>query len=189
MGMRAISFVAAIALATPAMAEVLDTKSARAQLFPIKGYEVRVSGKLSKADQRTVQALVPLMAKRLNQPVRYYASIAYSPADGLVHEALQGALNYHTPDAADAAAISACNTRKTKGNCAIAARVLPKGYGARSLTLSVDATAAFDRKFRRLSGPKAFAISPRSGAWGYGATEAAAKAACGASDCKIVIKE
>ncbi len=189
--MRLITLIAAIILATPAMAQVLDTKTAEKQLFPVKGHSIQVSGKLSKDDRATVLAVIPLMAKQLNQPVRYYASIAYSPDDGLVHEALQAAMNYHTVGAADAAAVAACNKAKSRGtrSCRVAARVVPKRYKARNLTLSVEATEGFNRTFRKTKGAKSFAISEGTGAWGMGTTDQAALQRCGVRDCEIVIRE
>ena len=76
----------------------------------------------------------------------------------------------------------------------MAARILPKKYKPRELTLSFDATAVFARKFRREKSPKSFAISGASGAWGMGKPDAAAIAVCekdasGAGDCEIVIRD
>ena len=111
--MRLLFALSALAVAAgPALAQVVDTKAARSLLFPTRGHSIQVSGKLSEADRTTDLGVIPLMAKQLNQPVCYYASIAYSPDDGLVHEALQAAMNYHTVAAADAAAVAACNRLK-----------------------------------------------------------------------------
>lgn len=179
--MQWIILLVATAFAGPALAEVLDTKTARVQLFPVRGHAIQLSGKLSEADRQVVKGIIPLMAKQLNQPVRYYASIAYSPDDGLVHEALQAAMNYHSYAASDAAAIAACNRIKSKAarSCEVAARVVPKRFKPRDLTLSVEATVAFNKTYRRTRGTKAFAISEATGAWGMGASEAAALGSCG----------
>lgn len=177
--------------AMPLAAEPLSESDARKQLFSSKGYTVQVSRKLSRTDAATVRALVPLISQQMNQPVRYYASIAYSPKDGLVHEALQGALNFHSFEASDAAAIAACNKQKSRGtpSCEVAARVVPKGFKNRGLTLSAEATSVFEKRFRRDKGARVFSISPASGAWGIGETDADAQAACGAKDCEIVIRK
>ncbi len=188
--MRALFVLPCLALlALPATAQVADTDAAKRQLFPTKGHSVQVSGRLSKQDRDTIVGVIPLIAKQLNQPVQYYASIAYSPDDGVVHEALQAAMNYHTTAAADAAALAACNRMKSKSAvpCRVAARVVPKGYKARPLTLSVEATEGFNRTYRKTKGDKAMAISEATGAWGMGKTEAAAISQCGQADCKIVI--
>lgn len=187
---RVIITLISILLAAPAAADIVDTKGARAQLYPVKGYSVRVSSSLSAEEQGLVRGIVPLMAEQLRQPVRYYASIAYSPDDGLVHEALQAAMNYHSFEASDAAAVSACNKLRSSGaaSCRVAARVLPKGFEPRVLTLSVDATAGFERQYRKAKGPKFFATSRATGAWGMGTSDGAALSACGAQDCAIVIR-
>ena len=179
----------------PLVAQVLDEKAARKALFPLRGHEVQVSSKLTKADQRAVAALVPLMAEQLRQPVRYYAAIAYSPKDGLAHKSIQAAMNYHSIQAAAAAAIRACDKARSRAapKCQLAARMVPKRYKPRALTLSIDATAAFEKAYRRAKSPKAFAISKATGNWGMGKSDAGAIAACeraGApKDCKVVIRD
>jgi len=186
---------AVLGIGLPALAEVIDEKEAKKQLFSPRGYGIEVSRKLSAEDQATVKAIVPLMAKQLRQPVRYYAAIAYSPDDGLVHEALQAAMNYHTPGAAAAAAIAACNTAKSRNaqKCQVAAQVVPKKYKPRELTLSLDATVGFSKAYRRAKAPKSLAISRTDGNWGMGKSDAAALKTCSsgaaASDCEIVIRD
>lgn len=178
-------------LAGGALAEPVDTKTARKVLFSIKGYEVVVSDALSKQDAATVKAIVPLMAEQLRQPVRYYTAIAWSPSDGLVHEALQAAMNFHSIAAAQAAAIAACQPERSEGAgpCEVAAVIVPKRYRAQNLTLSLDATAVFDKSFRRAPSPKVFAASRGTGAFGTGANDAAALSACGQRDCEVVIRD
>ncbi len=182
-------------LATAAAGQTFDERSARAEMFSTKGYGIQVSGGLSEKDRATVQALIPIMGKETGQGVRYYTSIAYAPDQGLVSEALQGAVNFHSPSAADAAALAACETNRRGGRpCAIAARVVPKNYERRALTLSVDATEALQGDYRRSRSPKALAISPTSGAWGIGRGDQAAIAACADNkerprDCRVVVRD
>lgn len=189
--MRIPMILAMFMAALPAWAEVADTKSARQALYPVRGYEVRLSEGLSGEEAATVKAIVPLMAEQLRQPVRYYGAIAFSPRDGMVHESLQAAMNYHAPDAAAAAAVRACMGLRSAGAepCKVAALLLPKGWVPRDVMLSVDATAVFDKSFRRASGPKAFAVSRETGAFGAGTSDAAALTACGAPDCAVVIRD
>ena len=170
--MRAVIFLLTLALAAPAVAEVADTATARKALYPVKGYELRISEGLSPEDAATVRAIVPLMAEQLRQPVRYYGAIAWSPEDGLVHESLQAAMNYHAPDAAAVAAVRACMGLRSKGadSCAVAALLLPKGWKPRDVLLSVDATAVFHKSFLRAPAPKSFAVSRETGAFGTGAS-------------------
>ena len=193
--MRWLTILLVLCAALPAAAQALDTKQARKDLFSLRGYSLVVSDRLSKKDAATVKGVVPLMAEQLRQPVRYYAAIAWSPRDGLVHDSLQAAMNFHTVGAASRAAVAACGKLKSSGapSCEVAAIIVPKGFKPRGLTLSLDATAAFDKAFRRAPAPKSFAISSGTGGWGIGASDQAAVRACaensGANDCSVVIRE
>ena len=186
---------AVLGVSGPAFAEVLSEREARKALFPVRGHVIDVSPKLSELEKKIVTGIIPLMAKQLRQPVRYYASVAYSPDDGMVHDALQAAMNHHSPEDADRAAIAACNALKSLGaeTCRIAARVLPRKYKPRALTLSIDATVGFNRTYRKAKGPKSFAISRKSGAWAMGRTDEMALEACEKrlkpKDCEIVIRD
>lgn len=180
----------------PVTAQIPGEAEARSALFGTRGVAVSLSGALSATDQEIMRRTIDLLADQLNGPVKYYASIAYSPDEGLLSEALQSAMNYHSVAAADAAAIGACNAARAPGarTCEIAARVLPRGYESRALTLSHDATGAFERAYRREKSPKAMAISPSTGAFAIGRTADAAVAACrangnGAADCRVVIAD
>lgn len=193
--MRIAVILAMLLTSLPVSAQVLDERSAKAALFPVRGHVIQVSSKLSERDQRTVRALVPLMAEQLRQPVRYYAAIAYSPKDGLAHDSIQAAMNHHSIEAASRAAIRACSAKRSKGTppCELAARMVPKRYKPRALTLSIDATVAFDKAYRKAKSPKAFAISQSTGSWGMGKSDAGAIAACertaGPKDCQVVIRD
>jgi hypothetical protein len=182
--------------AGPVAAQTFTEAEARAALFGTRGTSIAVSGALSATDQQIIRRTIDLLADQLNGPIKYYASIAYSPDDGLVSEALQSAMNYHSAAASDAAALAACNAVKTSGarGCEIAARVLPRGYEARALTLSHDATGAFERAYRRERAPKAMAVSPSTGAFAIARSAEGAIAACrgngsGAGDCRVVIAD
>ena len=111
-----------------ARADVLTGAEAKGQLFSEKGHVVQLSGKLNDTEKKIVRGVIPLMAQQLRQPVRYYASIAYSPDDGMVHDSLQAAMNHHSYGASDRAALAACNRLRSKGaqNCVVAARIVPK---------------------------------------------------------------
>jgi hypothetical protein len=195
--MKKFGLVVAVCLsAQAASAEVVDGNAARKMMFSVKGHSIQVSSALSDTDAQTVRAVIPLMAEQLRQPVRYYASIAWSPDDGLVHEALQAAMNYHSSEASDAAAIAACNAVRSSGaqGCQVAARIVPKRYKPQPLTLSLDATAAFDKSYRKAKSPKSLAISRETGGWGIGGSDQAAVSACEnaagqVGDCEIVIRD
>lgn len=194
---HACLIVTALIMSTaPVGAQTLGEAEARAALFGTRGSAVAVSGALSATDQGIIRRTIDLLSDQLNGPVKYYAAIAYSPDEGLLSEALQSAMNYHSVAAADAAAIAACNATRAAGTrtCEIAARVLPRGYEPRALTLSYDATGAFERAYRRERSPKAMAVSPVTGAFGIGKSADAAIAACrggtaGAGDCRVVIAD
>jgi hypothetical protein len=178
------------------LAQTLTTREAQDTLFGTRGTAVAVSGALSAEDQDIMRRTIDLLEEQLNGPVKYYASIAYSPDQGLLSDALQSALNYHSVAAADAAALSACNAARAGGTqpCQIAARVVPRGYEPRALTMSYDATSAFGQVFRRARSPKAFAISDATGAYAIGTGAEAALATCradrpGAADCRVVIAD
>lgn len=178
-------------LAQTAGAQVLNGQGAAAQLFKGSGHGLLVSGALSPSDRATIQALLPIMEKRLSQPIRYYGAIAFSPADGVVSESLQAAINHHSTEAASRAALSACEAAKTRGFCAVAAQIVPQAYAQRAFTLSETATIGFFERYLRAGGPKAFATSARTGAWGMGPVDAAALADCakaGAPDCRVTIR-
>lgn len=192
-GIRAFAF--AVLLAAPATADVMTGDEAKALLFSEKGHVVQVSGKLSDQEKTIVRGVIPLMAKQLRQPVRYYASIAYSPGDGMVHKSLQAAMNHHSYAASDQAAVRACNGLKSQGTgpCVVAARVVPKRFKARELMLSIDATVGFKKTYLKAKPPKSFAISPKAGNWGMGASDEKALKNCETNgapgDCKIVIRD
>ena len=188
--MRLTVIFAAMLAAAPLAAQTPDTAGARGMLFG-KGLEVRVSSSLAEKDQAVLRKLIPLMEQQIGQPAKYYAAIAYAPDEGLVSQSLQGAFNFHTTAAADAAALAACDKARqaSSGPCRLAARIVPRGYADRPLTLSSDATRAFEEAYRKKRGSRAFAISAATGAWGFGDSDAAAISACGASDCGIAIRD
>lgn len=180
---------------SPAFGEALSERDAKRALFSPRGHQIQMVDGLGKLEQKIVTEIVPLMAKQLRQPVRFYAAIAFSPDDGMLHDSIQAAMNYHTPEAAGRAAVRACNALKSKSakSCRVAALVVPKRYKPRDLTLSIDATVGFERTYRKAASPKAFAISKTSGNWGLGQSDAAARANCekngGPGDCEIVIRD
>lgn len=194
--MRGIRVALALTLlGAKAQGQVLTGDEAAQLLFSHKGHVVQVSSKLTALEKKIATGVVPLMASQLRQPVRYYAAIAYSPKDGMLHNSLQAAMNFHTPRAADKAAVAACNRLKSNSapTCRVAARILPKRFKARDFTLSIDATVAFQRSYQTSAAPKSFAISPSSGDWGMGVSDRAALKVCQAKgrsgDCKIVIRD
>lgn len=169
-------------------AAVLDGKSARKALFAPDEVGVEVVKHSFLVDDQA-QTLASVATQ---QP--YYGAIAVSPDEGLMSEATIAAANYHSVEAASVAALAGCDAaRKGAAPCVIVALVRPKGWEARPVQLSADATAAFRKDYAGKGG--ALALSASTGAWGMakgaGAGEAAV-AACtaklnGPGDCAVTI--
>lgn len=187
---KMVVVVAALGLGQAAMAQGVDGAAAGQALFSPKdvGVEVVKHGFLL---QEQLQILASVAA---DQP--YYGAIAVSPDEGLMSEATVAAANYHSVEAASAAALGGCDAaRKGAGACVIVAYIRPKGWQARSVQLSADATRAFSKDYGGKGA--ALAVSAGTGTWAMakGATASeAAIAACGAkltgpNDCTVVIAD
>jgi len=187
--------LALVVAAGGAAAEPMTGAAAGALAFAPGTSSVTVSSRLGERDQAIVRALVPLMERQIGRSLDYYGAIAMSPDEGFQSEASQSALNHHSVAAADAAALGACNARRRAGSspCVLAARILPRGYEARALTLSSAATRALTETYARARAPKALAISAATGAFGVGAPDAALatcrRGAGGVGDCTIVVRD
>ncbi|MGB3555590.1 MAG: hypothetical protein WBA25_13225, partial [Jannaschia sp.] len=158
--MRPLALLLSLATALPAAAQsVPDQSTAKKQLFGTRASTLTVIAQpfLSAAEIATLQAM-PEVAT-----LTYYGALAVAPAAGLEDEASTGSFNYHSLEAARAAAIAGCNAKRRGGPaCAVVAEVSPRSYApGRALTLSQDATRAVDgRAFRRAGRDAALAISP-----------------------------
>lgn len=197
------SVLACMALAGGAVADDLpDAKTAQKMLFK--------TNKRSTIVNILAPELVPAPYKdALEKAVavqHYYEAMAASPDEGMLAASAFLASNHHNAAAAHAAAIAGCNAKKAKSakTCVVVAEFLPKGYdGPRAFSLSFAATAEFTKTYRRAGKPKAFAISPTAGSWGFAVkadtsdaameaalADCAAKAAAvGAKDCVVVSAE
>ncbi|MDV7142894.1 5-aminolevulic acid synthase [Tropicimonas sp. TH_r6] len=177
--------------ASTALAQTVDSKSAKKMLF----------GKGSTAQVVELDWLDKNLQKVLKQGAAmmpYYGAIAVSPMEPQSSNLVANVSNYHSAQDAQKAALAICNARRTTGEpCVILATVLPKRYKSRQLTLSAEATQAFDKKYRKLKAPKAMAVSPSTGFFGMdrgdggralSACNAQAKAK-GNADCRIVIAD
>ncbi|MEM9523065.1 MAG: 5-aminolevulic acid synthase [Pseudomonadota bacterium] len=183
--------VAVALLAGGAQAEPIGSKAARGLLFKSKGADVIVFAKpyLSSDDVEILRKVAGAQ--------KYYAVVAAAPDEGLMSDALVAAANYHALDPARSVALEGCNRRRKSGSarCEIVAQVVPRGWdGPRAVQLNVDATDAF-RKFRRGTGPRAFAVSQATGNWAAVKGADAGKRAVadcnagGAVDCTVVIQD
>lgn len=180
-----------LALATgPALSQELpNLREARGFLFAEDGaveWDVIPDPALDPADAATLDAINTI------QPQPYYAALALAPDEGLASEITALAANYHDEGNARAAAIAACEANRAgRGRpCIVGLVIRPRGWEpGRPLQLSAQATAALNDEYRALPRrSRAFAISPVTGQWGVGRGRAEALAACGASDCAIVVE-
>ncbi|MEO1677348.1 MAG: hypothetical protein AAFU80_04225 [Pseudomonadota bacterium] len=173
-----------------APAQTLTERDARAAVPDARGVTVSVADVafLGATEKRAVEQY----AKQFD----YYAAMAVSPGDPADTGSAVALANYHSPQDAQQAALAACNARRTTGGaCVIVATVVPRDYAQGPLTLSKAGVDALKGPFRQLSSPKAFAISPSTGHFGFARGDGGrALSACGArasadgaSDCRIVI--
>lgn len=177
--------------ATGALAEPLDGKAARKQMFKPDRAEVVLTdnGILSDADRAIVQQIA--------QAQPYYGAVAIAPDEGLASEASVAGANFHDVEAASAFALKGCNARRKGGaGCVIVAQIRPKGWEARALQLSADATTALSKSYRKAGKPRALAVSPSTGKWAIAGDDGAVNAAiaaceaqAAAADCDVVVAD
>ncbi|WP_068116698.1 hypothetical protein [Tropicimonas marinistellae] len=189
--MRIIALALLATLAAPlATAQAVDSKAAKRMLFSDKGGVAQVA-QLDFVDDAVAKAL-----KAAAGQIPYYGAIAVSPGEPTSSNLMATMANYHSVEAASAAALANCNARRTSGKaCVVIATITPKRFKAQPLTLSVQATQAFNKEYRKLKAPKALAISDKAGVFGYDRGDGgralakcqAAAAERGASDCRIAI--
>ncbi|MFN3952860.1 MAG: 5-aminolevulic acid synthase [Pararhodobacter sp.] len=187
----ALALAGLAAAALPALADPIAADAARAMLYRADRVEVV---------RYTMQGLSTEEADLLTavaREQRYYAALAFAPDAGIMAEATVFAANYHDIAAARDAALRECDARRQEGApCTVALEVRPAGWQERTLQLSADATEAFGTDYRRIRGPRALAISARTGSWGIGRGDDPAamaivqcEASEGASDCAVVIAD
>lgn len=179
------------ALTHPLAAQPFSEAEARGLLFAPDRVEVARYPMENVSDE---QIEILMTAARMQQ---YYAALAYAPGAGIMAEPTVMASNYHSPEAARAAALQQCNARRQGGaRCQLALEVRPTGWQTRQLSLSAEATAAVGREYRRISGPRALAASQSGGAWAIArgdAAETQALAVCNdqapADDCRVLLRD
>jgi len=176
-------------------AEPIDGKAARGEMFSHRGGQVVVFAEDYLSEENAAQLAVT------GGLIQYYGAIAIAPDEGFISQANQAAANHHSIDAAETAALAACNAARSGGRrCVIIAHYLPDDWEeGRALQLSQAATDAFRRTYRRARKPRAFAISDITGAFGVGRGDGAmedALASCnedaeslGATDCNVVVSD
>lgn len=184
-----------IALLTlPLNAQTVNEKEARKQLFSVKGHSVQIPKHSFIGDDEEK------LLRQIAETQYYYGAVAVPPSEGLFSEAAFAAANFHSIPAAEAEALKNCEAKRKGGApCTIVLRIFPRKWSQQPLMMSRDATEGFEKEYKRAKDPKAFAISPSTGAWssfeGEGA-EVFSVARCndkakprGAADCLIVIKD
>lgn len=199
---RAILALTMFAIAAPALAQELpNLRQARRLIFAEQGAvqgEVFPHPSLSEADLAILEQLVATQ--------KYYAAVAIAPDLGLLSEATIAAANYHDEDNARTAALAACDAARLTAaglanaeedadlseagaDCVVVLVIRPEGWEpGRGLQLNTDASAALRGDYRRMGRPRVMAISDSTGNWGMGADAAAARATCGATDCRAVVR-
>ncbi|PRY26510.1 hypothetical protein CLV78_101608 [Aliiruegeria haliotis] len=191
--MRIIALAVALALTAPmATAQTVDSRSAKKMLFGTSGSSAQM-GQAGFVDDAVAKAI-----KKAASQIPYYGAIAVSPGEPVSSNLMSTMANYHSAEAAQQAALANCNSRRTVGKpCVVIATITPKRFKPRGLTMSVEATKAFGKDYRRLKSPKGMAISPSTGVFGYDRGDGgravsrcnAAAAAKGAQDCRLVISD
>lgn len=182
-----VALIAVHAMAAAVWAEPISGKDAKKALFAPVLAEVEI---LAEAGLPADQAQVLVMVGE-GQP--YYGAIAIAPEEGLMSEATVAAANFHDTAAAATAALTECNAKKkTATDCVVAGYIRPKGWQENGVSLSSDASAAF-QEYDMKTG--ALAVSVTTGAFGMasgdGAAESAVQACAAknekATDCALVI--
>ena len=175
-----------LALTGVAGAEPVAGKAAGKLVFASDTAEVKLMAGVDLPKEQ-VNAVKSVLAA---QP--YYGAMAMSPDAGLLSESTVATANFHSVEAAGAAAVAQCNAKKTgAAACIVVAVVQPKGWKARALQLSSEASAGFKAGYPAVGG--AVAISAATGVWGMGQNAEAAVQACAGTaakpkDCAVVVE-
>ncbi len=179
-------------LALPVLAQTLPTgREAQRMLFSPRGQaesEVIPHDSLNSAE---IALLSNAMDQGLMPDMLYYGALAIAPDAGLANAGTTAAAgNFHDEESARAAALAECEEGRDEGaDCVVVMVVRPRGWepGA-DVQLSASASAVLRGEYRQASRPKAFAISPSTGAWGIGGDRLSAEAVCGQEDCRTVVE-
>jgi hypothetical protein len=203
--MKPLVLIATVGMfvATQGVAEPVTFKEAR-KILPKANARVTLvtfEDRLSEKDIATLASanLKPDdVFKGIGASLSSYGAVAISPDEGVLVEWLSGVSQHHSIEAARAAAIAYCNSKKKKASadCVTLVEVSPRGAKDRAaFSLSEKANAALRSDYRKLDEPRAFAISPSTGDFGMErgdgtrAVAACASAANQASDCVVVVKD
>lgn len=186
-----VTFLAAPLVAQTAAAGPVSGDQARGLLFAPDRIEV-ARHQLPDVPPEEFEVLMTVARTQ-----SYYAALAYAPGAGIMAEPTVMASNYHSPEAARAAALQQCDARRQGGaRCRLVLEVRPAGWQARGLSLSADATTAAAQDYARIRGSRALAASESGGSWVIArgdSAEAQAVAACNqeapARDCRVLLRD
>ncbi len=200
--MKILMSLACVAgMCLPAAAETLSFKEARKAL-PRANAKASITfdaAAVPAADRAKIEAGGQPLEKLLGQlgaSIPAYGALAISPSEGLFVDWLNGAGQFHSIGDARAAALAYCNGKRKGGSakCVLLVEVMPRGSSEEDVfSLSGPANAALRGAYRKLKSPKAFAISAKTGNFGFDrgdggrALDACAVAGKGAKDCRIVV--
>lgn len=209
--MRLLALILSLLLPTAAAAQTVDGDAARDMLFNANRNFIALNSQSGLSDGQNAFVEAIFSQRREEVPQRYYGSVAISPSffELIQSQGPQAAMlaglfqvtgELHSVAAADRFALSLCEDARSAGQapCVIAARILPRGWEPREISLSASATDAMS-VYRRGSGPKALAASQATQAFaiqkGDGAAEAALTlcnrqaASGGVRDCQVVVAD
>lgn len=190
-----LAFVAAtVALSSASLAAPMDGNAARKQLFRPNGMVVKplkTTG-LDKQSQAVADGMIQNMRSGSVMKQFEASGYGYYGAVALPQSAPEGQANptvvvqLHSAEAAQRSAIAECQ-KSNGGTCVPIALMLPKGYRARDLTLSQDATKRVVGTWKDGGTPKFLAYSPSTHGWGI-AKGASASAQTAIDSCNQVAK-
>ena len=183
-----VTTVASILLTGFVSAETMTFKEARKSL-PRNIKSISKVADHGFLDEKTTTILETLRAS-----IPYYGALAISPDEGIFVEYISAVGGHHSSKAAQDAALKQCNANRKSSSapCVVVLEVAPKNPRG-DLSLSVEAQEALLKSYRKLDKPRAFAISPATGAYGFdlgdGARAVSKCAAGGAKDCEIIVAD
>lgn len=177
-------------LAGGAFAEPLSFSEARKVALDTKR-TVAVVTDVSFLEEKELNIL-----KGLRETIPFYGAVALSPSEGLYVEWVNASGQFHSREGARQAALAHCedNRKPESQSCVVVLEVLPRGAkDDLALTLSGPAASALRKEYRKLEKPRAFAISDKTGNFGFargdGARAISGCASQGATDCRIVVAD
>ncbi|MBV0911671.1 hypothetical protein [Anianabacter salinae] len=209
--MRFAALALAALLPAAAAAQPVDGNTARQLTFNPDRTFVATNAQSGLTANQNAYIDAVVTNPQVRASLRYYGSVAVSPTlfdlrasstggSEMLSGLFQLVGEFHSVEAADRFALTLCESARKSGQapCVIAARILPKGWEPRALSLSSSASDALS-VYRRGSGPKAMAASRATAEFaiqtGEGAAERAialcnrSAAAKGAADCEVVVAD